>query len=333
MANLVACTCDVAVDDRVFSCATSDQCAEGYSCRAGVCAPGTDEPGLDAGPPDAGPPDAGPPDAGPPDAGPPDAGPPDAGPPDAGPPDAGPPDPCGARAVVPTDAGVIAVYCAKNRTLTIDGDLADWSGVPFTSLTRASAGRTKGSGMWSNDEAVNDADISGLFALQWDDQNLYLAGRITDDIRAIFPASNDYFRDDCFQPYIDGDLSRTVTFGPADSALLIRADNTAQEFFRATNTTVAGLDGGMQSATRNVDAGAAGWAIEISIPWPRFGPAPVVRGRVIGFDLIIDDGDDLTMQVREHFLIWAQRSITGVCDEPYCSSVAYGDAVLTGAPP
>ncbi len=235
--------------------------------------------------------------------------------------------------MVPVDAGVVAVFCALNRTMAVDGDLSDWSGVPFTSLTRATAGSTKGTGTWSPDAAINDADISGLFALQWDDQFLYMAGRITDDVRALHPASADYFKDDCFQIYLDGDLSRTATFGADDHALLIRADNATQRYFRANNTTLAGLDGGMLSATRNADAGAAGWTVEVAVPWALLGPAAVARGRVVGFDLIIDDDDDLAVQVREHYLIWAQRVSVGACDEPYCSMIGYGDAVLTGAPP
>lgn len=324
-----SCNCDSALGDLAFVCASTDECAEGFSCVAGLCQRVDAGPITDAGRPDAGRPDAGPtPDAGQ------DAGPLDAGS-DAGF-DAGP-DRCGPTAVPLTDAGTITVFCALHRTMVVDADLSDWSGIPFTPLTAANAGLIKGTAMFTNMPVTDNADLSLLFALQWDDDFLYIAGKVTDDVRGIHPAFTEYYRDDCIQPYLDGNHDRSVNPNPTDDlAVLIRADNAAQEFVRATNSNIA-FGGGKQSATRNTDAGAAGWDVEIAIPWSRLGPSAVTApGRVIGFDLIIDDDDaaDSGMQDRKHYLIWAQRTDGGgACDEPYCSTVGYGDAVLSGAPP
>ncbi|MBK7859453.1 MAG: hypothetical protein IPJ65_12680 [Archangiaceae bacterium] len=339
LVSLAACSCDTDFENKIFACASSSECAAGFACIEGTCA--LDDGGTpltDAGPPDAGPPDAGPPDAGPADAGPPDAGPPDAGPPDAGPPDAGPPDsgpdPCGPTAPLTTDAGTVPVFCALNRTLTIDANLGDWAGVRFTPLTKDTAELVKGSGTWSTDAAVNNADISGLFALQWDNQYLYVAGMMTDDVRAVHPASQNYYADDCFQIYLDGNHNRTVQYGSDDLDLLIRADNAAQQFILATGMNVTGLDRGMMSATRDTDAGVAGWNIEVAIPWALLGGTSPFNGRILGFDLIIDDDDQPPplAQVRKHYLIWEQNMTSGSCMEPYCSTVSLGDALLVGAP-
>lgn len=332
------CNCDTAVGALTFVCSTTDECGDGYSCIAGLCQPGdagtviidagSDDAGHDAGSTDSGQPDAGPFDAGSVDAGVPDAG------QDAGQ-DAGL-GRCGAPAVVPVDAGVVGVYCALERTMVIDANLSDWAGVPFTPLNARNAARVKGSQPYTGNPAVDDADLSGSFALQWDDRFLYIAGRLTDDARAFHPSSNDYFRDDCFQPYIDGNRDRSLVPNPADDlAVLIRADNAGQEFVRATNTVLPFDAGGKLSATRdNPEAGDGGWNVEVAIPWSRLGGSAVVRGRIIGFDLIIDDSDNTVMQSREHFLIWAQRVDGGSgCDEPFCSTVGYGDAVLTGVAP
>ena len=178
---------------------------------------------------------------------------------------------------------------------------------------------------------VNDADISGLFALQWDDDNLYIAGKMTDDVRAIHPASSAYYQDDCFQVYLDGDHDRAGPYNADDYDLLIRADNAAQQFILSTGVNIMGLDRGMASATRNTTAGAAGWNVEMKIPWALLGNSAVRNGRVIGFDLIIDDDDDLATQIRKHYLIWQQNIDGGSCNEPYCSTASLGDALLVGA--
>lgn len=329
-----ACLCNgIGVQDEQFRCKDDSECAAPNVCVAGVCAKSR----PDAGPPDAGfdagELDAGPEDAGAPDAGEPDAGEPDAGPIDAGLPDGGP-DPCGTEvdSSFGTDGGARPVFCAIHKHLTIDGDLGDWAGVPFFPLNQRTAASVLGDGMFTADASVDDADSSAMIALQWDQQYLYVAAAVTDDVRALHPTMADYFQDDCFQLYLDGNHDRAVTFDADDLDLLVRADNAAEQYDLATGMDIAGAPAGTLSATR--DAGvAASWNIELAIPWTRLGPLPPAPQRRVGIDIIVDDDDDLMMPVRKHYLILFQNSTEMGCAEPYCSTTSFGDAVLTGQTP
>src|SRR5581483_4506955 len=232
-----------------------DQCASGFVCGLGVCRePGT----FDAGPGDAATPDSGAPDAGPFDSGAPDAGPPDAGPFDAG-------DPCG-DTVIDADAGLTPVYCALHKTIVVDGDLSDWTGVPFTLLNRASAASVLGVGLWPSDVdgGADDLDLSGYFALQWDAQYLYIAGTLIDDARALH-AGDAYYEDDCFQVYLDGNHDRSGPFDDDDLDLLIRADNAPEQYVLSADVNILALPDAGQSATADTGDGA-GWNVEIAIP-------------------------------------------------------------------
>jgi hypothetical protein len=318
---LGACTCDIIGNGVQYACKRDDECAAGFVCGLGVCRePGT----FDAGPVDSGVPDSGGPDSGTPDAGPPDAGPFDAGTIDAG-------DPCG-KTVIMADAGLLPVYCALHKSITIDGDLTDWTGVPFTPLNRANAASVLGLGLWPSDVdgGNDDSDLSGFFAMQWDAQYLYIAGTLVDDARALH-SGDAYYEDDCFQVYLDGNHDRSGPFEEDDLDLLIRADNAPEQYVLATGVNILALPDGGQSATADTGDNA-NWNVEIAVPWSRLGPNDAGPGRVFGFDLIIDDDDDPMTQIRKHYLIWQQNSTDMGCSEPYCSTTAFGDAVLTGAP-
>jgi hypothetical protein len=239
------------------------------------------------------------------------------------------PDPCG-TSVVTADAGQVPVYCALHRSLVVDGDLTDWAGVPFSALNRRNAAVVLGSGDWTPDAATDDQDFSGTFALQWDAKYLYVAGALIDDVRAVHASSNSYHEDDCFQIYLDGNHDRSPVYEDAgDLQLLVRADNAAETF--VPFTTTVGRPPGVLTATANSGSGA-NWNIEIAIPWSLLGSVDAGVGRVVGFDLIIDDDDDPDVQTRKHYLIWTMNPSGSGCPEPYCSTSTFGDAVLTGAP-
>jgi hypothetical protein len=327
LAALGGCLCNgLGVHGEQFACKNDSECALPDVCVRGVCGP-------DAGLPDAGPDDAGPDDAGMPDAGEDDGG-TDAGF-DAGLPDGGP-DPCGTDVYDGggDDGGVLGAYCAVHRQIVIDGDLSDWASVPFRPLNVRNAASVKGTAMWTGDAGADDADSSGLIALQWDLQYLYVAAAVTDDVRAIHPMTADIFQDDAFQLYLDGNHDRAKTFDADDLDLLMRVDNVGEQYDLATDMNIPGLPMGALSATQDAGVGAS-WNIEVAIPWSRLGPLAPTAGRVIGIDLIIDDDDkddDSGVPDRKHYLILFQNSTDAACQEPWCSTAAFGDALLTGQP-
>jgi hypothetical protein len=312
-----ACQCGTDLGPLRFACATTQDCAAGEACVQGICTSGAPDGGgsFDAGLADAG--------------GGTDAGLSDSGSNDGGL-DAG--DPCGSLGPSLLDAGEVAAYCAIHRTLTIDGSLSDWSGVPFTPLTQLTAQSAPGD--WTFDPTLDDADLSGSFALQWDEQYLYFAASIVDNVRALHPASNNYYADDAVELFWSGSADRSISYDAGDHQVCLRADNAGEQFTGADNGTLAlSLPVGVVSAT--LDAGGeANWTVEVAIPWSQLALSGVSAGSVIGFDVIFDDDDDAGTQVRKHYLIWTEND-SGVagCPEPHCSTAAFGTAFLTGAAP
>ena len=64
------------------------------------------------------------------------------------------PDPCG-TSVITADAGMVPVYCGLHRALVVDGDLSDWTGIPFATLDKRTAAAVLGSGGWTDNAATD----------------------------------------------------------------------------------------------------------------------------------------------------------------------------------
>lgn len=82
-------------------------------------------------------------------------------------------------------------HAVRADAITLDGDLGDWEGARFIDL--CSAGSVK---VWMYQ---GSEDLSGDFALCWDDENLYFGANITDDALACADSSGSIYMGDSVQ--------------------------------------------------------------------------------------------------------------------------------------
>jgi hypothetical protein len=233
-------------------------------------------------------------------------------------------DPCGpAVAVAPN---VLPVQCVIGNPPVVDGNLADWGTLADT-LTHGNAQYQSSSSAWTGVPAQDDANSSAQFALRWDLSNLYVAVHVTDDVRGVHPAAPGYqpYLDDAVELYLDGLHDRTTMYGADDHQFIITADGSNFEY---ENTVSMGAVPAGDFALQP-DATGAGFAVEFRVPWSALGGTPAANGRVIGFDLMVDDDDDTKMQDLARFIAWWNMTSTG-CTYPAGCTATFGAAELVG---
>ena len=107
---------------------------------------------------------------------------------------------------------------AEYRPITLDGDLADWEGVPFIDVTPQT-------GIFDGESQSTDCpkDLSYRFALCHDNDALYVAVRVVDDVLQLDDTAADEthakaWMDDAIEVFIDGNLNRAPHARSADRA-------------------------------------------------------------------------------------------------------------------
>lgn len=233
-------------------------------------------------------------------------------------------DPCAPARTPP--ANVLGVRCAIGNPPVLDGDLSEWGTLDYT-LNHRNAQAQSGSSAWQQDPAQDDADCSATFALRWDLTNLYVAMHVNDDIRGVHPGAAGYqpYLDDAVELYLDGNGDRTMTYNADDWQYIVTADRNSQTY----KTAVAqGAVPASYFAVKD-DATGAGYSVELRVPWSALGANPVVNGRTIGVDFLVDDDDDATMQQLTRYLLWWNMSSTG-CNYPSACTSNFGAAQLVG---
>ncbi len=170
----------------------------------------------------------------------------------------------------------------------IDGNLDDWPGLPYL------ADRViYGADQWSGPQ-----DVSARFAVAWDNQHLYLAARITDDVYAHPPSATGYnlFRGDALEIVLDRDLYgdfSTASLNDDDYHLgLSPGVNTPGNNPEAYLWFPQGLRGPRPQVTiaARATGQGGGYVMEIAIPWDVLGGRPQT-GSYVGFAFRVSDND------------------------------------------
>jgi cellulose/xylan binding protein with CBM9 domain len=247
------------------------------------------------------------------------------------------PDPCASS--TPLDGGVAAGVCViATAPPVIDGVLDDWTGVPFVpiSFTTADVHVNTNSprlGAWPATPAV-DANLSAAFALRWDQANLYVAVRVTDDIRAFITSA--ITDSDSVELYLNADANPgAAADGPNAYQLSFTVDNRFAAFRDGNSISVPG---GTTIAHATMLGSGGNWTLEVKIPWTLLGFASAGAGRVVGWDIDINDDDSGTQ--RDRWLVWKDAPLASggnacMCNNgdlclPYCDARNWGRLVLAG---
>ena len=235
-------------------------------------------------------------------------------------------DPCGPSLTPPTST--LAVRCAIGTPPMLDGDLTEWGTLDYT-LTHTNAQSQSMGPVWSGTPAQDDADCSAQWSMRWDLTYLFVAVHVSDDIRGVHPTAANFqpYLDDAVELYLDGLHDRTQNYGADDHQLVVTADGHNGEY---KNGQPAGAVPASEFAVKNYPAGA-GFSIELRVPWSALGAAAVANGRVVGFDLEVDDDDSTTPTQQEltRYLTWWNMTSPPCAFPPDCTG-NFGVAQLVG---
>jgi hypothetical protein len=192
---------------------------------------------------------------------------------------------------------------------TIDGQLDDWpSGFPYEV---SSATSNLSSMTFTGTPSVDNADSSATVAIRWDDNYLYVAARIRDNARGAYLTSSNIYEDDSIEVFIDGNGDRRGPYGQDDLQCIFRADGTAQLLRQQRQQ--AGQFCGTFAVRQGV---GADWMLEVAFPWSLLGSTSPSGGRLLGFDIVLNDDDNAAAQEQKHYLIW--RDATPEACPPLC---------------
>lgn len=236
------------------------------------------------------------------------------------PPDDLTPDPCaGAPALGINNIGA---QCVIGNPPTIDGDLSDWPMAQFLPMTKATAAQANGS--WDTGVA-NDTNSSARYYVRWDLTYLYVAIAAADDIRQTPNSGSAISNNDAIEIFVDGNHSRSTTYGTDDWQLVYSADKAKV----ASQGTVVAWPAGTHEAWGGT---SPAFTVEAAIPWSILGGAAATPGRVVGFDLKLDDndGDNGTTRDRDLILYYNPGNGDGSCSAPNCRTDAFGAVQLQG---
>ncbi len=189
----------------------------------------------------------------------------------------------------------------------IDGDLSDWALTNGIYMDRYNATTLAGFIPPSG-----PADASVTVWANWDDNYLYFAARVQDDIPWV--DSTDIWKDDGVEFALDGENDND-SFSPTggDHQYTVRRDGLIQD--RAVNT---------DKAAAAVKQRENGYDIEIAIPRSELGGTALAPGVVLGYNIGLNDDDD--GGGRDSHLIW-------VGDNTFSGAENFADLQLSGDSP
>jgi hypothetical protein len=181
-----------------------------------------------------------------------------------------------------TTGALEAVY--TSQAPDINANLGDWSSGRYDVNAVVFGG-----GSWTG-----PSDLSGDLRLAWDEDNLYLAVRVFDDVYVQTESGRDLFLGDSLEILLDRDLAADAqvrSLSPDDFQLGISpgspapGDNPNAYLWYPQNSE--GARSQVRSAARRTDDG---YIVEAAVPWSVFGIDPK-EGDEFGFVFSISDND------------------------------------------
>jgi O-glycosyl hydrolase len=137
------------------------------------------------------------------------------------------------------------------------------------------------------------SDNNITFGTMWDETNFYVGVKVLDAnlINDSDPAKT--YQDDSVEIYIDGDNSRSSSYGIDDHQITLG--------WHDQQLSAGGGIPGVTFAQKDIDGG---FTVEMAIPWAGVGITPPKTGSVIGFDVGYNDDDGHNNGSRESQTMW-----------------------------
>ncbi|MCB8977725.1 MAG: hypothetical protein H6657_09910 [Ardenticatenaceae bacterium] len=196
---------------------------------------------------------------------------------------------------VPASSGTVTA-ARLTAPPTIDGVLGEWTGVAAVS----SRNRVYSVAGWDG-----TVDCTAVWQLAWDDTNLYVAVRVTDDIHVQNASGNLIYRGDSvdmqFDTNLQGDYDNSLS--PDDFQITLSPGSfagsgpTAFRYQGTASGAILDAPGG-HHVTVAAQQTSTGYTLEAAIPWSDLNLTPSA-GLTIGLSLNANDNDTVGTAVQE----------------------------------
>lgn len=189
---------------------------------------------------------------------------------------------------------VSAVAVRLSQPPSVDGVLEEWEGVPSTT----SAFRVFRAAGWDGTE-----DLTAVWRLAWDEEHLYVAVDVEDDVHVQTQTGNQIFRGDSVELQIDTDPAANAASVNVETFQVILSpgdfSGLSPSAFRFQGTAGGRLvdapGHGIRVAALRT---AGGYRLEAAIPWRDVDVSPVA-GMELGLALNANDNDTPGTAVQE----------------------------------
>ena len=182
---------------------------------------------------------------------------------------------------------------ALAASFALDGNLADWTGVPFLNLNASNADYIN-----PPDPIPAATDLAATLYCGWQTSALVLAGIIQDD-NLIRDSGAQVWLDDGIEFGIDGLADRIFRYMEDDHQIALVSDGTLTDFGEQT----------VSDAERATRAVAGGWQFELRLPISLLHIGALSESQQLGFTVGLNDDDDGGH--RDTYLIWEGQTTYG----------------------
>lgn len=176
--------------------------------------------------------------------------------------------------------------------IQVDGDLAEWPAlIPLNDEQIPDWYTGQNLRVWQgrDDGQPLGDDWRGEFAFAWDDEYLYFAGNVTDDLYWVeWNEAANFPRGDRFRLYLDVLGTNDPTPSDWQYMLLINPLGIAISPMNASDDSKGIVPKGVKLAAR---MNGESWSIEVAIPKDSLPPLKLEAGRILGVDVVMDDYD------------------------------------------
>ena len=184
---------------------------------------------------------------------------------------------------------VEAVFLATKPV--IDGDLDEWN-LPIQNITTVTYGAANHTG---------SSDLSGWFMAGWDEDNLYLAVRVVDDIHVQNATGEDIFKGDSVEFLLDTNLPAdfyVAALSPDDYQLGMSPGSTVGQSLEAFLWYPRSAEGSQSQVRMAATTTVDGYQLEAAVPWSLLNLSPE-GGERYGFAFSLSDNDDSTRNLQQ----------------------------------
>ncbi len=194
------------------------------------------------------------------------------------------------------------IYLApRAKRVVVDGKLNEWEGVPAITLN-SNAYIVIANRSWKG-----PADLSGKIYVMWDEEYLYVACEIEDDVVIQEKEGTYLFQGDCIELYVRLDYEKNAllnyyTLTDFQFGFTPGTNAGAPDYHIWNNSTV--LEDILFEAAKT----STGYIMEVAIPVWELGIF-LDAGMEIGFDVAIDDVDSPGAQDTEQQLCWSMSDM------------------------